>query len=139
MVKRRFATTHIELIAEISIGAGIQPINATKNANLLNSHGEGATKSGEATPWMPLRIKAITTALTVVTVKAIMMIFDKLSNKRYFPNNKMLVVTRITNELNTGIGRGIGVINVKIAAVNNPTAAVLITVAKTFKARNNQR
>ena len=51
----------------------------------------------------------------------------------------MPVVTRITNELNTGIGRGIGVINVKIAAVNNPTAAVLITVAKMFKARNNQR
>ena len=92
-----------------------------------------------ATPLIPLRIKAITTALTVVTVKAIMMIFDKLSNKRYLPNNKMPVVTRITNELNTGIGSGIGVINVKIAAVNNPTAAVLITVAKTFKARNNQR
>ena len=92
-----------------------------------------------ATPLIPLRIKAITTALTVVTVKAIMMIFDKLSNKRYFPNNKMPVVTRITNELNTGIGRGIGVMKVKIAAVNNPTAAVLITVAKTFKARNNQR
>ena len=139
MVKRRFATTHIELIAEISIGAGIHPINATKNANLLNSHGEGGTKSGVATPWIPLRIKAITTALTVVTVKAIMMIFDKLSNRRYFPNNKIPVVTRITNELNTGIGRGIGVIKVKIAAVNNPTAAVLITVAKTFKARNNQR
>ena len=139
MVKRRFATTHIELIAEISIGAGIHPIKATKNANLLNSHGEGATKSGAATPWIPLRIKAITTALTVVTVKAIMMIFDKLSNRRYFPNNKMPVVTRITNELNTGIGSGIGVINVKIAAVNNPTAAVLITVAKMFKARNNQR
>ena len=126
-------------MAEISIGAGIHPINATKKANLLNSHGEGATKSGAATPLIPLRIKAITTALTVVTVKAIMMIFDKLSNKRYLPNNKMPVVTRITNELNTGIGSGIGVIKVKIAAVNNPTAAVLITVAKTFKARNNQR
>ena len=129
----------MELIAEISIGAGIQPINATKKANLLNSHGEGATKSAGATPCIPLRMNAITTALTVVTVNAIMMIFDKLSNKRYFPNNKMPVITTITNELNTGIGNGIGMIKVKIAAVNKPTAAVLITVAKMFSARNNHK
>ena len=126
-------------MAEISIGAGIQPINATKNANLLNSHGEGATKSAGATPCIPLRMNAITTALTVVTVNAIMMILDKLSNKRYFPNSKIPVVTPITNKLRTGIGNGIGITKVKMAAVSKPTAAVLITVAKIFNARNSHK
>lgn len=39
---RRFATTHIELMAESSIGASIQPISATINANAPHCQGEGA-------------------------------------------------------------------------------------------------
>ena len=74
--------------------------------------------------------KAITTALTVVTVKAIMMILDKLSIDGISLTIKYRLSQESLMSLILALGVEFGVMKVKIAAVNNPTAAVLITVAK---------
>ena len=68
-----------------------------------------------------------------------MMSLDKPSRIRYFPNNKIMTQLAITTKLKVGTGTGKGNTKVKIAAHNKPTAAVLITVAKTFKTKNTSK
>ena len=75
----RFSTDHIELIAEISIGQGIQPINETINGKAAMRHGVGASKFGAYSRCLN---NATTTAKTVAIVKAVITHFARESRKR---------------------------------------------------------
>ena len=63
-------------MAEISIGAGIQPISAMRKPKAVNVHGVGSIKSGFIC--MPRDI-AIAAAATVAMVRLTMMILETLS------------------------------------------------------------
>ena len=74
---RCFSVTHKELMAEISIGAGIQPISAIKKPKPASVQGVGSIKSGFIC--MP-RDMATAAAATVAMVRLTMMILETLSN-----------------------------------------------------------
>ncbi len=71
-----FSTCHMELIAEISIGHGIQPMSETMNGSAARRHGVGASKSGAYSRCLK---RAMTTAKVVATVSAVITHFESLS------------------------------------------------------------
>ena len=137
--ERFFSFNHIEFIAEISIGAGIQPISDMMNGSDARCHGDGATKF--AGIWRPPLITAIITAIVVANVKEIITNFEIPSRTPYPPR---IIIAHIKT-INiivicpTESPKPFGIIFIIIAPVSIPTAAVFTIAENTFNIKNTQR
>ena len=124
-------------MAEISMGAGIQPIRAMIKPSAAMFHGEGSIKSGFIC--MPLAA-AIAAAATVVMLRLTTMNFDSVSKALYCPISRISThaPTTATDSVPTDSVRP-GTDILTIAAVSRATAPVLMVDERKHITRNTQR
>ncbi len=130
----RFSTCHMELMAEISIGHGIQPIKETMNGRAARCQGVGASKSGAYSRCLK---SASTTASTVAMVSAVITHLDSVSRNLYPPISSMAQITTIIMVVSWEMVRPnpVGEILYRIAAHKMPTPAVFTSAENTFSTK----
>ena len=117
---------------DISIGAGIQPVKITINPKLAIVQADGDIKSS-AKAELTSFVTAITTANTVAILRVIIIIFETLFKRLYFPAIKINMQAKIIIKLRILIVSFIGIKYPNRLAANIETAAVFTTAAITAK------